>query len=181
MSLTNRRTLISHKSDWIYLDQRFYYSNLPLRPTWTKKLCFVYLNLKSPFKRIQDILMTYLTVPLLVATIKGYLYRRINVRKFSFTAMSRINVKRDFRTYIRRYTSPSENFQYGYPNSNAFLQSRLKLEPCKPHKAAQKPMPSNEMWRNWWRQTISDSISQDILSTSFDVIQSDVTLQKQVH
>ena len=24
-------------------------------------------------------------------------------------------VKRDFRTYIRRYTSPNENFEYGYP------------------------------------------------------------------
>ena len=25
------------------------------------------------------------------------------------------SVKRDFRTYIRRYTSPNENFEYGYP------------------------------------------------------------------
>ena len=30
-------------------------------------------------------------------------------------------VKRDFRTYIRRYTSPNENFEYGYPHSNALL------------------------------------------------------------
>ena len=30
-------------------------------------------------------------------------------------------VKRDFRTYIRRYTSPNENFEYGYPHSNAVL------------------------------------------------------------
>ena len=35
-------------------------------------------------------------------------------------------VKRDFRTYIRRYTSPNEKFEYGYPNSNALLQFRLK-------------------------------------------------------
>ena len=28
-------------------------------------------------------------------------------------------VKRDFRTYIRRYTSPNKNFEYGYPHSNA--------------------------------------------------------------
>ena len=28
-------------------------------------------------------------------------------------------VKRDFQTYIRRYTSPNENFEYGYPHSNA--------------------------------------------------------------
>ena len=27
-------------------------------------------------------------------------------------------VKHDFRPYIRRYTSPNENFEYGYPHSN---------------------------------------------------------------
>ena len=37
-------------------------------------------------------------------------------------------VKRDFRTYIRRYTSPNENFEYGYPHSNALLQFRLESE-----------------------------------------------------
>ena len=30
-------------------------------------------------------------------------------------------VERDFRTYIRRYTSPNENIEYGYPHSNALL------------------------------------------------------------
>ena len=30
-------------------------------------------------------------------------------------------VKRDFQTYIRRYTSPNENFECGYPHSNAQL------------------------------------------------------------
>ena len=48
-------------------------------------------------------------------------------------------VKRDFRTYIRRYTSQNENFEYGYPHSNALLQFCLKLERCKPHKAARHP------------------------------------------
>ena len=48
-------------------------------------------------------------------------------------------VKRDFRTYIRRYTSPNENFEYGYPHSNAFLQFRLKLERCKPYKTERHP------------------------------------------
>ena len=48
-------------------------------------------------------------------------------------------VKRDFRTYIRRYTSPKEHFEYGYPHSNALLQFDLKLERCKPHKAARHP------------------------------------------
>ena len=28
-------------------------------------------------------------------------------------------VERDFRTYIRRYTSLNEKFEYGYPHSNA--------------------------------------------------------------
>ena len=35
-------------------------------------------------------------------------------------------VKRDFRTYIRRYTSPNENFEYGYPHSNALLTIAFK-------------------------------------------------------
>ena len=45
-------------------------------------------------------------------------------------------VKRDFRKYIRRYTSQNENFEYGYPHSNALLQFRLELKRCKPRKAA---------------------------------------------
>ena len=48
-------------------------------------------------------------------------------------------VKRDFRTYIRRYTSPKENFEYGYPQSNALLQFHLKLQSCKLHYAALHP------------------------------------------
>ena len=37
-------------------------------------------------------------------------------------------VKRDFRTYIRRYTSPNENFEYGYPHSNALLTFFLQKD-----------------------------------------------------
>ena len=48
-------------------------------------------------------------------------------------------VKRDFRTYIRRYTSPNEKFKYGYPHSNALLPFDLKSECCKPRKAARHP------------------------------------------
>ena len=47
---------------------------------------------------------------------------------------------RDLRKYIRRYTSLNENFEYVYPHSNAFLQFELKLEYCKPHKAARHPI-----------------------------------------
>ena len=37
-------------------------------------------------------------------------------------------VKRDFRTYFRRYTSPNENFEYGYLHSNALLNFSLKRQ-----------------------------------------------------
>ena len=30
-------------------------------------------------------------------------------------------VKHDFQPYIRRYTSPHENFEYGYPHSNVLF------------------------------------------------------------
>ena len=48
-------------------------------------------------------------------------------------------VKHDFRTYIRHYTSPNEKVEYGYPHSNALLQSYLRYECCKPYKAARRP------------------------------------------
>ena len=77
----------------------------------------------------------------------------------------------DFRTYIRRYTSPSENFKYGYPHSDALLQFCLKFESCKSHKAARHP-------------TKCDVINEVKLFRKeqiFDVTQSDVEFQKQVH
>ena len=37
-------------------------------------------------------------------------------------------VKRDFRTYIRWYTSPNENYEYGYPNSNTLLTFYLQKD-----------------------------------------------------
>ena len=50
-------------------------------------------------------------------------------------------VKHDFRTYIQRYTSPNEYFEYGYPHSDALLQFCLKFELCNLHlhKAAHHP------------------------------------------
>ena len=48
-------------------------------------------------------------------------------------------IKRDFRTYSRRYTSTNETFEYGNPHSNALLQFHLKFKRCKPHKAAHHP------------------------------------------
>ena len=37
-------------------------------------------------------------------------------------------VKHDFQTYIRRYTSPNENFEYGYPHSNALSTFSLQKD-----------------------------------------------------
>ena len=48
-------------------------------------------------------------------------------------------VNRDFRTYIRRYTSPNENFEYSYPHSNALLPFHPKLEHFKLCNAACHP------------------------------------------
>ena len=65
----------------------------------------------------------------------------------------------------------------GYPNSNALLLFLFELKRCKPHKAAGHPTICDVI--NDVKlpgKTISDSISQ-----IFDVIQSDVALQKQVH
>ena len=82
-------------------------------------------------------------------------------------------VKCDFWTYIRLYTSPNENFEYGYRHSYALLSFELKLKRCKPHKAARHPMQCD---------TINDvKLFQDILSLIFDVMQSDVMLQTHVH
>ena len=66
--------------------------------------------------------------------IVGYTVENLVLRRRASGA-----VKREFRTYIRRYTSPNENFEYGYPHSYALLQFELKLERCKPHKAARHP------------------------------------------
>ena len=45
-------------------------------------------------------------------------------------------VKHDFLPYIRRFTSPNENLELGYPHSNALPQFPLNVEHCKLHKAA---------------------------------------------
>ena len=60
---------------------------------------------------------------------KVHVYRRIYGRIFSFTATrKRSRVKRDYRSYIRRYNSPNENFEYGYPHSNALLTFSLQKD-----------------------------------------------------
>ena len=55
--------------------------------------------------------------------IVGYTVENLVLRRHASGA-----VKRDFRTYIRPYTSPNENFEFGYLHSNALLLFPLKLE-----------------------------------------------------
>ena len=63
------------------------------------------------------------------------------------------------------------------PHSNAFLKFRLKLERCKPHKAARHPTLCDLIiTSNYFRQYIAG-----YTVAIFDVIQSDIALQNQVH
>ena len=53
--------------------------------------------------------------------IVGYTIENLVLRRHASGA-----VKRDFRPYIRQYTSSNEKFEYGYPHSNALIQFCLK-------------------------------------------------------
>ena len=106
--------------------------------------------------------------------IVGYTVGNLVLRRHACGAL-----KRDFRTYIRRYTSPNENFEYGYPHSNALLQFRLESERWKQHKAARHPTRCDVINDVKLFPTVYCSISHTV--ANFDVIQSDVALQNQVH
>ena len=60
---------------------------------------------------------------LFVAKTIGYTVGNLVLRRRACGA-----VKLDFRTHIRRYTSPNENFEYGYPHSKAILQFLSQIE-----------------------------------------------------
>ena len=55
--------------------------------------------------------------------IVGYMVGNLVLRRHVSGA-----VKRDFRTYIRLYTSPNDNFEYDYPHSNALLTFSFKKQ-----------------------------------------------------
>ena len=55
--------------------------------------------------------------------IVGYMVGNLVLRRHISGA-----VNLDFGTYIRRYTSPNENFEYSYPHSNALLNFSLKKD-----------------------------------------------------
>ena len=127
-----------------------------LNQTWSEKTSFLSTKLTWCKNIFLDVTKGIAVFKVLIwgGIIVGYMGGNLVLRLYTSGA-----VKCDFRTKIQQYTSLNENFEYGYPHSNALLQSRLKLEHCKPYKAA------NKMWPNKWRQTVSDSISQDILSS----------------
>ena len=62
------------------------------------------------------------------------------------------------------YTSQNENFEYGYPHSNALLLSCLKLEYCKPLKAT----------RHSSKCDIINDVKLFPTVYCFDIIQSDM-------
>ena len=105
----------------------------------------------------------------------GELYRQISVGNLVLRRRASGAIKRDFETYIRRCTSQKDNFEYDYYHSNAFLQFYLELELCKPHKAACHSTKCDVIYDVKQFRTVY------ALSQSFDVIQSAVALQKQVH
>ena len=73
---------------------------------------------------------------------------------------------------------PNENFEYGYPHSNASLQFRFELERCKPRKTVRHPTKCDVINDVKQFQTVYRRI---YCRKFFDVIQSEEALQKQVH
>ena len=71
-----------------------------------------------------------------------------------------------------RISSTNENFEYGYLHSNALLQFCLKLESCKPQKAASHLRKCDVI--NEVKLFLTVYLLHDILLQVFDVIQSDV-------
>ena len=65
-------------------------------------------------------------------------------------------VKGNFRPYNRRYTSPNENFEYGYPNSNALFN----IYPSKAQYFA--PNVSFDSNEKPIRQPITSNVTYDV-------------------
>ena len=72
-------------------------------------------------------------------TIIGKLYSKFSFR-IKFYGDARAELKNMISDHISKFIPPqNENFEYGYPHSNALLQFHLKLGSCKPHKAVHHP------------------------------------------
>ena len=73
-------------------------------------------------------------------TVFKIVYGRIHGQKF---CILRRAVKHNFRPYIRRYTSPNETFEYGYPHSNVFLGFTLNISFVSDVKSQRWPITSD--------------------------------------
>ena len=100
-------------------------------------------------------------------------------------------VKRDFRTYIRRYTYPNEIFEYGYPHSNALLTFSLQKDSenvlCCAYTSSDAScitayihLSTNEKPRYVMMSGFRQYIAGYTVA-NYDVIQSDVAMHLEVH
>ena len=78
--------------------------------TLVYKTIFIWNNIPANCLYLWDICILYL------GRYVGYM-----VGHFVLRRRVRGAVKRNFRPYNQRYTSPNENFEYGYPHSNALF------------------------------------------------------------
>ena len=82
-------------------------------------------------------------------------------------------VKYDFRPYIRRYTSPNEKFEYGYPHSNVLLNFYISKTLY---------FVQNVSFVSDVNYYVDQSLATLLLTSGFRrYIQSDVALYSQVH
>ena len=120
------------------------YSSRCYRILYRKKMCKEVG--KKPYPKLLLFIIRFLLFPTLFFLLKirgnciqNFHLGRYIVGNFVLRRCASGAVKCDIRPYIRRYTSRNENFEYGYPHSNALLQSCLKMERCKPHKGVRHP------------------------------------------
>ena len=97
--------------------------------------------------------------------------------------MGRISgaVKHDFRTYIRRYTSPNDKSENGYPHSNVYLTFTHQNQAF-----AAKTLDALATYIHYVDQSqvtllMTCCFQQYILLQISDVIQLDIMLHSQVH
>ena len=81
-------------------------------------------------------------------------------------------MKLNFRPYIRRYTLPNENFEYGYPHSNARLQWSA-ASPIKPHviqRNVTHDTPNKRFLSAFWKQTSCFDIFVELARTETVIV-----------
>ena len=90
--------------------------------------------------------LAYISVPVLSGQSSNiYPKRKRKLHKFVILECQKLGDNHIQNFHFGRYTSQNENFEYGYPHSNALLQFSLELEHCKPQKAARHPTKCDVM------------------------------------